>query len=133
MWHNGGSDCNVVDNLQGVKRFIDPGESFDREGRNRGEFQALDISALGLFERRAPSLSLSFSLPRRFSPSQFILRLDWIRAPFVSRATIDHDHPCAGICWGKWLSVGACNRGFGITRVCVVPGCKFDDETRDNT
>lgn len=81
------TECNAV--------FIDPNEGFGRS-RGREEFRALDISVHGLFKRNllpflSPSLSLSlpchFSLPSRPIP---ILRLDWIRSPFVFRTTTDH-------------------------------------------
>jgi hypothetical protein len=118
MWHNGGSDFNAVDNLlRSVKRFIDSNESPQQGGENH-ESSRRSIFRPGLFEKSSPfylSLSL-FPFPftrfiHRNSSSESSDSAGFARPLCLEPPpTIDHDHPCTGICWGKWLSVRACNR-----------------------
>lgn len=140
MWHNDGSDYSVVDNLRGVKRFIDSDESLDEEGKTH-ESSTRSIFRLADYSRRAPlfhlSLPLSFSpsssLPRRFTRrnSSSSSRLD-SRALCVS----SHHQPSTMTILALMYvegsgcqSVRAIALRLGITWLFVAPDCKSN---RDN-
>lgn len=135
MWHNSGSDCNVVDNLQGVKRFIDPDESLGREGRTTRVLGARYFGPRIIREEFPLSIHLSLSLSLAVSPIAFPhppTRLDSCalcvsshHQPPTTMTILAPVHVEGSGC----QSVRAVALGFEVTWVFVMPDCKFNDET----